>query len=413
MALAIGVLFAVIGLFFSSVSAVNWVTYREDISIASGFTDIAYNETIGYSGEDTKTIGEQGAYTHNETHNYTLPISIDNLTTMTFLVYNNFPTDGQPIWFNLSINGVNLDFATEVNESEWGNATKADYEAAGGDIYNTTWINYSFNATYMDDSEEVVKKSCDLYLILETTDAQLNSTWLTNVLSHSEYDMTNPTVGYSKPSTYWNVNDTCNVSMNIWFTNATVAMHNATFNITYPSHTVGTPTTTQFNFTTIESNQSAQKYVQYQKYGPYVYSVDEEIDGKDHEVTIKLSSDELLTNCVYWTIDPDNEEYDGVFDTLNFNNLDIELNNVNQDWDQDGDSIELEDFTAFASIAGNKWVFTWTEAAVTPPPTGANIWDNIVDWMLANTMGIPNILLTLAIIAIVMLIGIVAYQRKD
>jgi len=114
-------------------------------------------------------------------------------------------------------------------------------------------------------------------------------------------------------------------------------------------------------------------------------------------------------NAVEWSINPNDDKYDGAFETLDYNTLDVEQNGVDRDWDEG--SIELEDFTVFSSIFNNRWVFTWTEPSAVPP-TAPGLWEGFVDWMNDDSIGIPNWLGILVVIAVIALIGIAYSYRK-
>lgn len=383
MALAIGVVLTIFFLVVSSASATTWYTYREDIAISSGYADINLVHTTDYAPVTPGT---------NVSGNITLPCNIANLTTMNFSIYDGTIGNGT---YNLTVNGVNL------NSSSWTNTTLtnwtsiAQYTTAGGSS-TPTYIAWSLNCT--------IDVTFNVTII--GTDVTLDTTWLGTVITVQEKDLTTPTVGMSQPASYWTVNDSCNVTSNL----AIVNLSDVVFNVTYPGHTVGTPSTTTFTITELAVVGTNEQYTQYQKRGPYVYDVDGEISGRTHEVTIKLNCEELLTNVVDWSIYPNDDKYDGAFETLDYNTLDVEQNGVDRDWEEG--SIELEEFTVFSSIFNNRWVFTWTEPSVVPP-TAPGLWESFVGWMNEEPIGIPNWLGILVVIAVIALIGIAySYRRK-
>ncbi|MFW6121859.1 MAG: hypothetical protein ACOC80_13320, partial [Petrotogales bacterium] len=89
-------------------------------------------------------------------------------------------------------------------------------------------------------------------------------------------------------------------------------------------------------------------------------------DGNTHTVTIYIKSPEQLTNVVEWSLEPTDDVYNGAFDSLNYNTLDVELNNGDLDWSEG--SIEMDELTIRDSYSQNKFVFTWTEG-VAPEPS--------------------------------------------
>lgn len=391
-AVAVGVSLAIFLLLVSSVSATTWYTYREDVAISSGYCDI--NSVIKL--DNVPTWG-------NVSGNISLPCNIDNLSAMNFSVYNVTGADcgshnGGGQTYNLTVNGIDVNSTSWINSSNQINWTSLTHYTAQGGSVTVKYISWVFDCSFQGI----------LNITIVATDATLSSTYLANNLTMKEKDLTTPTVGMSQPAAFWTVNDSINVTANPYLFDLT----DLTLNITYPGHTVGTPTTTTATVTTLAVNGTAtDRYVQYQKRGPFVYDVDEDIDGRSHEVTIKLSCQELLTNVVDWTVYIDEDKYDDAFDTLNYNTLDVELNGVDQDWDEG--SVELEDFTVFASIAGNKWVFAWTTAIAPAPVRRAGIVDSFVDWMNGEVIsGMPNWLLTLVVIALISGIAIVYFYTK-
>ena len=382
MALAIGVVLTIFFLVVSSASATTWYTYREDVAIGSGYADINLVYSTAY-GPVTPGLNVSG--------NITLPCNIGNLTTMNFSVYNGNIGAG---YYNLSVNGIGLNSSSTIAAGATNWTTFAQYTTAGGSS-TLTYIAWSINCS--------VDTTFNVTII--GTDVTLDTTWLDTVITVQEKDLTTPTVGMSQPASFWTVNDSCNVTSNL----AVVNLSNVVFNVTYPGHTVGTPSTTTFTIAELAVVGTNEQYTQYQKRGPYVYDVDGEISGRTHEVTIKLNCEELLTNIVDWSVYPADDKYDGAFETLDYNTLDVEQNGVGRDWEQG--SIELEEFTVFSSIFNNRWVFTWTEPSVVPPVT-PDLWDGFVDWMNDDSIGIPNWLGILVVIALIAMIGIVYSYRK-
>jgi len=245
MALAIGVVLAIFFLVVSSVSATTWYTYREDIAIGSGYADIDLVYNLGY----TSAVGA------NETGNITLPCHISNLTAMNFSVY-----DAGAVAYNLTVNTIGLNSTSILGAGETNWTSLAHYAVGGSET--VTYINWSFNAS----------ATCSLNITIQGTVVTLNTTWLGTVITAKEKDVTTPTVGMSQPVSFWTVNDSCNVTSNL----AIVNLSNVVFNVTYPDHTIGTPSTTAFTITELAVLGTDEQYTQYQKRGPYVYDVDGE-----------------------------------------------------------------------------------------------------------------------------------------
>ena len=219
-----------------------------------------------------------------------------------------------------------------------------------------------------------------------------------------EKDVNGPDIGPTLSNAYWTVNDSCNVSHTIGYT-----LTDLNLTVTYPSHSVGTPTPSNYRMSSIANNSSAVNYSQYQKRGPYVYTVEEDISGSIHTVTVKLKSNELLTNCVDWDLITTHSVYDSYFDTLSYSTLDVYLNGAEQDWEEG--SISMEDFTVFTSYSTNEWEFVWTVAgagngAVTPTEPGIGM------DVLTGTIGPFPVWMILALSAILIVAGIVIWKNK-
>lgn len=362
-----------------------WLTYREDISIASGYADI--DSTFTYNG-----IVNASAI------NLTLPCAISALSQSdtNFTFYNTGEFNST---YNLTVNGI------AVNNSDWTNATVENvttlaHMVSAGVTNTDTWLTFSFDCNLT---------STLIGINITGTDVAFSTTWLT-VITIKEKDVTVlPSVGKTSTTSVHTVNNSVNISSTtLWFPLTT-----AVFNVTYPSHKISQPETT-YEFATINNNGSLQNYTQYQKYGPYIYNVEEEIDGSSHEVTIKIKSNEVLTNCVQWVIDPDDDVYDDVFDDIYAPNLEIELNNADfDDWDEDGDNIELTDFTCTDGV-GNKFVFIWTEpSAPDTPAAEETIWDHINNFFFGTTSGVPNLVWILVVlIFLVILLKVYVPKKK-
>lgn len=236
-AIAVGVFLAIFFL-VSSASAVTWYTYREDIDIEDGYADIDLVYNLSYTGAPANASG-----------NITLPCNIGNLSAMNFSVYNDAGTNAT---YNLTVNTIGL------NSSSWTNITLTNWTSlahyTGSET--VTYINWSFNCT----------QTVSLNVTIQGTNVTLDTTWLDTVLTIKEKDLTTPTVGMSQPASFWTVNNSFNMTSNLWIVN----LSNAVFNITYPDHTVGTPSTETFIITSLAANGTDDQYVQYQKRGPYV-----------------------------------------------------------------------------------------------------------------------------------------------
>ena len=312
-----------------------WNTYREDIEQSSGTCDI--DITYWHNSTTTQTY-----------RNISLPCQLGQLnrTVASFAIKAN----GTNISYNLTVDGTVIKSAQNVSDGNWSNTTLANI-ISGGVNQSLTYLNFTFD---VNKSNNIIK------IRVYGTDVNITSTWLSNNIVIKEKDVTTPTVGTSSSSSYWTVNDSITINNTIGY-----QLDDVNITVTYPSHAISEPTA-YFNVGSIANNSEKTRYVNYQKRGPYVYDVDEDVSDTTHEVTIYVKSDELLTSVVDWTVIVTDDVYNGVFDTLNYDTLTVELNGVDMDWEQG--SIVMEDFTVKEAYSQNKFVFTWTEAVPPTPP---------------------------------------------
>ena len=370
---ALVVILALVALVPSGLSATTWLTYREDVAINSGTIDLANGITI----TDT---GSSGSYT-----NITLPCLVSALTNDTTYV-NVSATSNQT--YNLSVNG------NSCNDTSVLNATYFVWNLSdllSGDKINGTYtyINVSF------DFNESANNSVVIHFY--ASDAVLLTTWLSSNVVVKEKDVTSPYVGTTSGRSFWVVNDSINVSNSLGYTIADVNL-----TPTFSSQTITAPAT-YYNVGSIVDGSSAETYAQYQKYGPYVHDIDDDSSGTTHDVTIYVSTNELLTSCVDWSIALNDDNYDDAFDDMNYNTLVVELNGHGIDWDEG--SIEIEDFTTQTSYSNNEFTFAWTEAVVPVAPVA-------VAWHMTLFLGMALYLWIILLVAIVVVIGFVLYIRK-
>ena len=372
----IGVILGIVAfllLITAGASATTWLTYREDVSISSGTVDISLT------------------YWHNQTttttyRNITLPCQLGQLnrTVSKFAIKAN----GGDITYNLTVNGQLIKDNVSVTDGSWSNTTLANIISGGVD-QSDTYINFTFNASA---NTNIIK------IVIYGNDSALTSTWISNHITVKEKDVTTPEVGTSSTSAFWTVNDSITV------TNSGLGydLSDIKLTLSYPAHKISTPVS-QVTISSLSDGSSAERYVQYQKYAPYVYKVKDNSEGTSHEVVVYIKSNEVLTNCVDWVLDPSDEVYDGAFDTLNTDTLEVEYNGVDIDWDVDDDgNIVFEDFTVREQYTLNKFVFTWTEEAITPVIPAEK-----VAWYEQTYFGIP-VWVILAVILIIIVAIVVS-----
>ena len=357
----------------SGLSATTWLTYREDVAINSGTVDIGSGVTVSDS------LGTQY-------QNITLPCLVSALTNDTTLI--NVSTTSSQI-YNLTVNGNSCNDTSTLDTTYFvWNLTDL---LSGSKITGTdTYINVSWNFNESLGNSVAIR--------FYASDAALTSTWLSSNVVVKEKDITAPSIEETVTRSFWTVNDSITVSNAIGYTLADVNL-----TPTFSGQTITEPAT-YYNVGSIATGNSTTTYAQYQKRGPYVFDVDDDSVGTAHEVTIYIQTNELLTSCVEWSVDISDDEYDGVFDTINYNTLDVELNGHDVDWDEG--SVDMEDLTIQTSYSNNEFVFTWTEATAPVPPV-------ISAWYMLIFFGIAvYVWLTLLVLAIVV-IALILFVRKN
>lgn len=335
-----------------SATGITWLTYREDVTFTVGTVDL--NHT--WWGNATTT---------NITRNVTLPCNVSELTNATTNI--TIRASGGAIALNLSVNSNGCNGTTPISDGDTV-AIGLDDLLSGGKVLSThKYLNFTWS---------IWNATNQLSINITGNDCSIDSSWISNNITIKEYDKTTPEIKTALSSSFFTVNDSINIS------HSSSIDHNLTdLNLTtvYPSHNISTPDT-YIRATEIVNGSYQINYTVYQKRGPYTYDIDEEIDGRDHEVTIYVKSEEVLTNCVDWTIDPDDDFYDGYFDTVDNSSLVIKINGVKEeDWDRDGDNIEMTDLTVRATHTQNKFVFTWTVPAVVAPAAAPSIIPGLTD----------------------------------
>lgn len=345
-----GVLIAL--LMIPSIAGVTWLTYREDVSFTGASSTLDIREVRYYNGTTSTTY-----------RNLSLPCNVSELSgSHTYI--NISATQTGNISYNLTVNGNILNASSVLNNTApivtryfiWNLETLRKR----GHVTNTSpYINFTFDC---NNSENLIN------INVTGTDVNVTPAWLSRCVVVTEYDRIEPEIRTSLSSSFFTVNNSINITNTI--ENGLWMSHNISdVNLTtvYPAHAINSPDTYIKPSGTMANGSSMINYTTYQKRGPYTYSIDEDVNGSEHEVTILVKCEEVLTNCVDWTIDPDDDFYEGYFDTVDNSTLEITLNGVEKDWDRDGNDIEQADLTIRASQTLNKFEFTWTVPAVAEP----------------------------------------------
>jgi len=324
--------------FSASASALTWETYLEDIEVDSGTVDISLTYYLNATGT--------GNYT-----NITLPCNVWELTNAS-TTFNITATTNQS--FNLTVNGNAVNSSSALN---WtlGNSSETDL-SDWGTTETDQYLNISCSS---NNTGNTVK------IIVVASDAALSSTWLAT-LSIAEAVLTAPEIDDHQAYSYFSVKDRIIVNNSLGYTITDISLV-----LTYPSHNLSAPST-HVNITTLATSTLSYNNISYQKYGPYVTgTIKEDIDDDDHEITIRVSSHEVLTRLVDWDFDETADDYEDYFATIDFDTLEVKLNGVKIDWEEG--TIEMDDMTLVDGT--NKYEFSWTEAAAPAPPVAPGPWD--------------------------------------
>lgn len=359
--------------FSASASALTWNTYLEDISVPSGTVDISLTYHLNNTGT--------GNYT-----NITLPCNVWELTNAS-TTFNITATTNQS--FNLTVNGNAVNSSSGLN---WTNGNTSETDLSDwGTTETDQYLNISCSS---DNTGNTVK------ITVVANDAAFSSAWLSSYIAIAESVLTAPEIDDQQAYSYFSVKDRVVITNSLGYTITDISLV-----LTYPSHNLSSPST-HVNVTTLATSDISYNNISYQKYGPYVTgSIGEDIDDDDHEVTIRVSSHEVLTRLVDWDFDETAEDYEDYFDTIDFDTLEIKLNGVKIDWDEG--TIEMDDMTLVEGT--NKYEFTWTEAAAAPVPPVSGPWDWLTD---DYGTGIAFWLWIIILIVVVCVIIAVAYAVK-
>jgi hypothetical protein len=369
----------------SSTVSATWLSYRDDIAVNAGTLDL--------------NLESVNVTTNSSNVNITLPCTLSSLN-QTLTVYSIQNINASNTTFNFTVNGVAVNESSVVNWTmgNYSNITMAMVIEAGVD-QNDTYIHAVFDA------------NCSTVIIgtIVADDASFTSDWLSSNVVVREKDVTTPYVGPTSDSSWWVVNNSIAISNELAFNMSDV---NLTF--TYPSHTISEPVA-YYNFGALENDNSETTYVDYQKHGPYVYKVTDRSSGNSYAVDVHISSQELLTACVDYTLNIDDDVYNSLFDSVNYNNLVVKYNSNTVDWTRG--SISIQDFTVGTAYSNNKFTYTWTTTPSGPGDTnGDDVPDEAVEpWYDAPIAGISIliwIIMIFAVIAVIITYMVYIHDKK-
>jgi len=273
-------------------------------------------------------------------------VNISQVDYMNFTVWNNETT---PIKVNLTVNGVKLMDGATVASGATLTKTKTDYTTAGGNT-SLIYINWSFNCNQTDDEYLNIT-----IVINDGTVININS-----VATVTEWVKTTPHIEMNKDDTWYSVEDKIHVT-----NDATIDLTNINITFSYPYQALN-PSSTNILISALNSGQSTNKYVSYQKQGPYVKSIGTPSRNAfgEYELYMRIKAYEDEDN-VTWTIDATSAEWRDYFPQLDINSLEIYINDEQVEFTTG--SIYIEDIELEDGL--NDVYMKWTPAQQPIPPT--------------------------------------------
>jgi hypothetical protein len=378
---------------FPSGSAQTWLDTRDSITTTSG--------TVGINTEVFNVTDDEfsaGAYAIN----ISLPCPISSLdNASTFWWINNTGGTSETIYFNLTINGIQVNDTDTIADGEDNTTTLWDVEnITDPSALNTTYtyLNISFNTSIAADTI--------FAFTLVADNVSITATWLAANVAIQEYDLSNPRVRPTSVLSFLSVNNSINVTNDIGYT-----LDYVNLTLTYPSHAFTEPTA-YYNTTSMTNDSNAVTYIDYQKNGPYVHTVTDNSVGREHEVVVRVFSHELLTACAEWNMDFTDVVYNGAFDNVHYASLVVRRGSTTIDWGRG--SIEMEDLTLNAgSGTGNAYTFTWTRPYAPGVPGYPTVPTEVTEpWYEEPIAGMATYLWIIIIIGIIIILLLWYYLSK-
>jgi hypothetical protein len=292
--------------------------------------------------------------------------------------------DGDAITYNLTVNGVAVVTSQAVANGSWDNTTLNDAITAGVDE----------NDTYIHIELEVNNTDWHIETYAVADDGEVRDAWIASNIEITQMD--NITASVEGP---WVVTDNMTFDLNFNLTDVDIY-------IDYPGNAVSA-TTGWSNDSSLEDGDSV--LVWYQKYGP-VHGIDEDdVTATAGEVIVEFESDDELDDAT-WEIDFDDDIWDGAFDGIDFDTLEIEINGRavdEDDWEEGSLIIENVDIRD----GDNEVIFTWSVAApVAPtavPPTPVSPLEG------EYIEGVPNwVLIAIFVVVILTIIAVYYIEKK-
>lgn len=306
--------------------------------------------------------------------------------------YVEVTASGDAIEYDLTINSVAI--ATDATLTD-GNTDTYDFDAlasAGVDPADTT-IDFELSVNNTD---------WNLVIYVYADDAELYPTFFNEWVDFAETDVGTPDVGG-----VWVVNDTLTNNIGLDFTDTNFEIH-------YPSECVAdSPDTTPWD--NGDFSDGEEFYITYQKYGPAAENEDIDFTSGYGTVTLTFDSDDELKDAD-WTLHTDDSYWEGAFNGIDYNSLNIEINGDaldEDDWEQGSIIMENVDI----DNDDNEVIVSWTPSGagtsgVTPQDTTTPPTEEVIT-LDTDVGGVPLwAVLAIAAVIVIAAIAIIKIEKK-
>lgn len=332
------VIIALVFLALSITNAGDYVSGRETITISSVTFDGNYYVSTIYM--------PAGGAGNNISGSIKLwGVNISKVDYMNFTVWNNETT---PIKVNLTVNGIKLMDNLTVSSGSEITKTKTDYITAGGNT-SLIYINWTFNCNQSDD------EYLNITIVIDNKEA----TYIDDVITITEWVKTTPHIEMNRDDTWYSVEDKIHIT-----NDATIDLANINITFSYPYQALN-PSSNNIFISSLNSGQSTNKYISYQKQGPYIKSIGSPSRNAfgEYELYMRIKSYEYEEN-VTWSIDYTSSEWRDYFPQLDVSSLEIYINDEPIDF-ATGNNIYMEYIQLDDGI--NDVYMKWTPSAPSTP----------------------------------------------
>jgi len=296
-------------------------------------------------------IGTAGAVSTNVSVTFTADINYTDVNINGTLNATTCPTYLETFYFPTTLEQINQTGDLNLTIKAGSNPVTLTITINGVETYSGTLaadsIGYQ-NLTMMKNAGVSLSVN---YLTINVTVTANETAWtnLTVVAEDftpcgsnfsytiSETKLSSPEVEFYEKDSFYSVKDTVTVKQTSDF-NVT----NVTANFTYPSNAINKGVASH-NYGTLNSSQSKSYTVYYQKRGPYVGEIKNELNT-NYVTTIGVYSPENLTASMEFN--PSEKPWSKYFPSFSKENIvSIELNGKDVDWEDPSGVVKIESMT--------------------------------------------------------------------